>query len=452
MSEPSASLNRNADCPTPSIVEPAQQLPKRKEIELHQNPALHLNRADVIAAIDYHIKHIQDENKRPGWSAWALLGAIGTLAWIAFGEYSRRPNLETVGQVFLFGSLVADSLTSLAQYLAALDQPQRTQLRHRFTTEDPTFTSSYLLFAVFRMAIVLLVYLNLESTFSIPSLVVYCGLSITFFTICLLFRFVKILVLPARLNSRNGHVASAIAIFWPGLLAAISFGKISFSSVQEDAGALRLAFLCVAIVFLVATFVGGTKQNLILSRLQDIRGELAFGRISHEAALESADLSIFGLPPSAVVAYELNRVLTKLKPLVVAYEKLKHDFEKAEQLLTRLEDEKSAVDNKWVSEAREVALIIDTCENNEATNRLAFNDAFFSTKAALRAIERSGAKSKTSESKASWEAVRAEMDKSFEHYNSGASRLSLLKQRYLALRGGKGQSQLAAEGYDINSA
>jgi hypothetical protein len=61
-----------------------------------------LTRSEVIAAINQEISDIEAENKRNGWSRRTLLAALGSLTWLAIGEFNSHSNIETIGMVFLW--------------------------------------------------------------------------------------------------------------------------------------------------------------------------------------------------------------------------------------------------------------------------------------------------------------------------------------------------------------
>src|SRR5690606_13551106 len=41
---------------------------------------------NLLSAIDFEIKNIDDEVSRAGWNFWILLGSIGTLGWLLLEE------------------------------------------------------------------------------------------------------------------------------------------------------------------------------------------------------------------------------------------------------------------------------------------------------------------------------------------------------------------------------
>jgi hypothetical protein len=128
----------------------------------------------MVAALTTEINQIQEENKRPGWSAWALQGGIATFLWLAVNEFGPKSNLQTIGIVFLFGSLLGDLLLSACQYLNRLGNSKRSQIRYQFLSDNPNASPAMLVFTIVRYTALLLVYNSLSFAFRVPSFTLYC--------------------------------------------------------------------------------------------------------------------------------------------------------------------------------------------------------------------------------------------------------------------------------------
>lgn len=88
-----------------------------------------ITRPEMLAAIDYEIAQIEDEDKRPGWSKWALHGGIATLIWLALAELGPKSNLTIIGTTFLFGTYLATFVLLLGSTLeiSGIPAPDQTK-------------------------------------------------------------------------------------------------------------------------------------------------------------------------------------------------------------------------------------------------------------------------------------------------------------------------------------
>ena len=118
-----------------------------------------LTRSELIAALNSEIEQIENENKRPGWSSWALQGAIATLIWLVLADFSPKSNLQTIGIVFLFGSFVGEFVLIMCPYFNGLGNPKRMQLRYRFPSDIPNLNPAVLIFVLVRFAVILIIYI-----------------------------------------------------------------------------------------------------------------------------------------------------------------------------------------------------------------------------------------------------------------------------------------------------
>jgi hypothetical protein len=53
-----------------------------------------MKKRTLIDLINRETDQIESEQKRPGWTPWALLGALATLLWLLMKEMAREFNSE----------------------------------------------------------------------------------------------------------------------------------------------------------------------------------------------------------------------------------------------------------------------------------------------------------------------------------------------------------------------
>ena len=52
-------------------------------MDSNQKGESRLNRAEILAALDYEIASIEMEQTSPGWTKWTFYGGFATLVWVA---------------------------------------------------------------------------------------------------------------------------------------------------------------------------------------------------------------------------------------------------------------------------------------------------------------------------------------------------------------------------------
>ena len=397
--------------------------------------ATQLTRSELIDAINSEIKQIEDENKRPGWSSWALQGGIATFVWLALADFSPKSNLQTIGIVFLFGSFFGDFLLLVCQYFNGLSNPERKQLRYRFSTDDPNISPAFIIFTLVRCGALLLIYLLLGSTFHVPTLSWFCEICIALCIIALPIRFIKILSLNKGLPNKSLHLLNWLLMTWIGFLSYQLFTKLPFSDAEYRIADFRVGFLLVGIVYLFWLLATGEKKRPIISVLKEIRRALAFGHLSVEEAAKDADTALSGLTATAAIEHQLTEISVKLQNVTFSYEKLIAECKIADLALRRLEVDGSQQDSKWREDARKVAILIDSCETKRIANQQLFNAAFYKTKSFLGSIERLNISNSMPKSELApkWQDMKTKMEKMFELSKSTAPLLEDIKTRYKAI-------------------
>lgn len=401
-----------------------------------------LTRSELVAVLDSEIEQLEAENKRPGWSNWALQGGIATLLWLAMADFSPQSNRQTIAIVFLFGSLFGDFLLSVCGYFNGLNNPGRKQLRFRFPSDDPNTAPALLVLQLVRSSGLLLIYLWLDSAFQVPTLTWYCGIAIAFCIVGLLLRRIKSLSPHKGLSSKSVHSLTWLFIAWSGFLSYQLFEKLPFSDVNFRGADFRVGFLLVGVVYLFGLLTAGEKGTPIVNMLKGIRRDLAFGRMSVDEATKDADIALSGFTTTAAIEHNLTELTVELRNVTHRYEKLIADCRTAELALQRLEAEGNQEDSKWREDARKVAILIDSCETKRVEHQQLFNAAFFKTTSSLRSIGNLHATDLTPkpELASKWQDMRTKMEKMFELSKSSARLLEDIKARYTAISPVAGRS------------
>lgn len=96
--------------------------------------------ADLIDLLEFEIGRIRSDQSRPGWTTWALVGSLATMAWLLTLQLQAHAiSVPSVRFLLLVFSLVCDCLCFL---FPALLQPKDSGRNSRFDFSHALFSSS----------------------------------------------------------------------------------------------------------------------------------------------------------------------------------------------------------------------------------------------------------------------------------------------------------------------
>src|SRR4051812_34130277 len=87
----------------------------------------------VLNSLDFEIESIRDDRKRPGWTMWALLGALGGLSWIALDLIGKGANNGSAIAIAAIGALISYDAIVWLNTLLSPDQ-DLSRKKGRFST------------------------------------------------------------------------------------------------------------------------------------------------------------------------------------------------------------------------------------------------------------------------------------------------------------------------------
>ena len=181
--------------------------------------AASLSRPDLIAAINQEIKDIEDENKRPGWSKWVLLAGVGTLIWLALGEFCPQTNVETIGTVFLFGSVFGECLAFSFNFFKQLNHPNERQQRYHLITDNPDSNLAILVHHSIRFAFLLLLSCSLQSGNDVPTLSTFFSVLLLMNGLVIVLRLSPKPVLHFDIHNSKYYIVAWGTMIWSGFLS-----------------------------------------------------------------------------------------------------------------------------------------------------------------------------------------------------------------------------------------
>ena len=79
------------------------------------------NRQEVLSAIDAEIERLASEDRRPGWTQWAIYGSIAAITWKLLEVWKKELFTPFACRHHLFLGL-ADNRFALPSHLSAFDK------------------------------------------------------------------------------------------------------------------------------------------------------------------------------------------------------------------------------------------------------------------------------------------------------------------------------------------
>ena len=307
--------------------------------------------------LDFEIQRIQAESARPGWSRWALLGALATSAWLALGEVeSGQVDLPKALLVALVVHLLYDVLVWGSHVLTASQgATQRSRIRFRSTSFFFSQDRVYIVANFARYAALLGIalvnplvsagWLTL-AVYAVPSFVMVC------LVLLLVLSFVQ-LPIPEPPATRP---IAWVAINVTGCaVIAIAFGHLSrvlFATLSPaDIPSVRVGVLIVVIGILACLLARERIQPALLTTLIDVRREFGLDELDYATARRQTDLALKGMTVSDIFQERAKRILEYLREISKACERAISQTKAMVSLLGSKKPSEYGEDEKTIAEA-----------------------------------------------------------------------------------------------------
>ncbi|MBD0370286.1 MAG: hypothetical protein ICV60_05585 [Pyrinomonadaceae bacterium] len=285
----------------PPSQEQTQPDPSQKEEALVSEKPATPTPESLLSLLDFEIEELENENKRSGWSQWAILAAIAGALWLLTDELKAASfNTITSLKIFLGGIALADLLSWIYRGFTFSSQS---------IDEEPRFYSWRTLFSNSRMqsafellrAILLITLALLGSTFSWPLLALFIFSYGVWGAANLLPLLLPILkpdfIQPVDLPKP----AKVSAIIW-GLLLTVPmlvFLALLFASLPHPLGTVISDFrvgglLAIASYLLVILMSVLTTPSKLLP-LINLRRRFVLGKISLNEAILQTEIILGGM-------------------------------------------------------------------------------------------------------------------------------------------------------------
>ncbi len=324
------------------------------------------NRQNILNALDFEITQIQHEYSRPGWTLWALLGALSTSIWLLLDEIEKtKINFHYGFFAFLTISIVLDGF-SLLKFLTSSESRSSKAGVSKFFTDLFKVRHIVLLFLIRTVLILYIgyIYKSWVPKLSITLFFTYYGVGVLLLLVFLALSFTRFPIIrsgtkypfPAKWLKRLlvfFIIIGAIIIAYGYLEACIN--AQSFLRAPE----YRFGGLLWTIGFIVLKLGMGVYTPILLESLIELRRDLLFDRINTSSAKRQMGIILSGLEVSDLLQEDIREIY-RLYDEVNKEFKIEIDRIKlADSLLSEALQKNTHDDNSQLMEAA-----IETCMLN----------------------------------------------------------------------------------------
>jgi hypothetical protein len=267
---------------------------------------------EFITFLDSEIENLRSEIQRPGWTSWALSGALAAVVWLLLslveqGGYS----LKAVGSsllviwllIFSFGvakALVGPSLRSerIKGRLMAMEVVQA------------NVPDMVMIVGALGFFIAITVRLSSELG-SVATDVLLATISFNLLSALLLVVIIAMRIpVPANARHRLQNMINAVLL----VLGLVSIWyQMRFLWISPGTGTVadvRFALVIAAVFYLSFRLVSVPRGTLTLDTLTTIRREVVLGRMAIERASEQVDIALAGMRASDLLESYVSKLLS----------------------------------------------------------------------------------------------------------------------------------------------
>ncbi|MBV6450584.1 MAG: hypothetical protein MHPDNHAH_01308 [Anaerolineales bacterium] len=290
---------------------------------------------NLLSAIDFEIKNIDDEVSRAGWNFWILLGSIGTLGWFLLeelggGAHDWKHSLL----VFLMLNLALEVISNLKSLTYPII---RSQSVNRFFIASRVFGSSRLayIFVLFRnFALISIIHYVKDSLIWHQALIAYY---VVFFILTLFILFTSFIDLPLKPSKSTftkfigGGIAIVINFVVLGSLTTEVFTGKLFIEINE----YKIGALIFSISFLAPYIIVLNQNTYQKTSLVNVRRDLLLGNLSIDDAKKQTEILLLGMQVDDYLQDDVKVILELLNQSNSYASKVNKQFEKLNIILKR---------------------------------------------------------------------------------------------------------------------
>lgn len=292
----------------------------------------------VIHFLEYEINSRRSEATRPGWTTWAILGAIASLLWLMFSVLDINESISwfNIFYITFLLSISLDFFFLLNAFLSSVGF-KKFERAGRFKQFD-NYMGSYLALLFLRTGVLLIFVhwisqkLNIFVEFFCWSFLVINLIQ----TLILLVLFYFQIPTPTSPNPKFKVFSYLWHIIWLAFggiatigLIGIIYSKALVPLIPE----WRIGFIIFSLSLLILILFRSKAIPILLLQLDDIRRKLSLGKLHLNRAKQQIDLVMHGLALSDILQSKINDVLVSFYTVQNIYEKYNSELKIIEKFI-----------------------------------------------------------------------------------------------------------------------
>jgi hypothetical protein len=274
----------------------------------------------LVELLEFEITQIRSEESRPGWSTWALLGGLATIAWLfTFQIEADSLNLRNTLFVVLGLSLIYDSIAWVRMLIEG-QGPSEPGRRFEFTNRVFSEGRCFMLFEAGRSVAMMVIASAFRPTLlalTVWSTYLFYGGLLVMTLVGLSVSYLRFPVPKGTISPRGTYsvvgtflVLAVLALY--GVAGAI-WGQHVSPTVHE----CRIAGLLAVGIIMVRLLARGRPRTPLLKALVDIRRALGLTQIDVESARRQTEIALAGMTVGDAFQVDVEELLSQVTPASV---------------------------------------------------------------------------------------------------------------------------------------
>lgn len=292
--------------------------------------------ARLIELLEFEIAQIRSEESRPGWSMWALLGGLATIAWLlTFQIEAGSADLRNTLFVVLGLSLLYDSLLwvlLLIKGQGPSKSARRLESTHRVFSEG----RNRMVFEIGRSIAMIVIAAGFRPSLSTSTVWAACLFYGAWLFLMLVGVSLSYLRFPTPKDASLSWVVYVVfgTLFVLGVLTLFGVaGVIWRQDISPTMNEVRIAGLLVGGTIMAGFLARGRPRTPLLGALVEIRRSLGLGSMDVESARRQIDIALAGMTVGDVLQEDITELLSYLQQTSTELESAASELESARSMV-----------------------------------------------------------------------------------------------------------------------
>jgi len=247
--------------------------------------------------LDTEISRIEKTQTKPGWTRWALLGALGTCVWLASYEFEKIVfNWQHVSFLIISFFVLAETLRDINHVISKTNNANQ---------QGKFFTIELFGYQIRRFSLLGILFYSLllkaANDFTIQSLPFFRSICILIFAYNIILSAGSFVLSFSRLPIptsirpviKNSHDFFSLVIDLYLLSSVLLSGSILIS--QLNMSEMRLVIIFGVIYWLLRILLDVSQENPLVESLRHIKSNLILERINLDSAKQQTDIALSGI-------------------------------------------------------------------------------------------------------------------------------------------------------------